>query len=126
MIASGASMIILASSLTKVLTGTRSIEAGTQSRSYVEQEALYKVRAWLAILSLGCFGEGERKLVLGVRRRGHGVVYIVERASTAKETTSHYQLTIRYVRYTASRSSVQRLGASGARHGCGCTPSSSP
>jgi hypothetical protein len=63
----------------------------------VQWEALYKVRAWLAILSLGCFGGEERELVLGVRRgRGHGVVYIGEGASTMKETTSRYCLTVRY------------------------------
>ena len=71
MIASDASMMSLATSLTKELSGTKSMDAGMPSRLLVEQEPLYKVRAWLAIAELRALSakwRERRKLELGVRR----------------------------------------------------------
>jgi hypothetical protein len=51
---------------------------------------MYKARAWLGMLGLECFVEGEKKcLELGVKRGEAWGAYIGDSTSTTKETTEH-------------------------------------
>lgn len=85
----------------------------------MEQEAVYKARAWLVMLSIECLvGEERSALELGVRRgRSHGVVYIGARASTPKESIIAPPIPMIHKSLIGSGSSLQRMGASRATGG---------
>jgi len=73
----------------KELSGTTSMDNSTPLRSLVELEAVYKARAWLAIVALrtrNVMLRDRRELVAWCEeRRGHGVAYIEAQASTVME-----------------------------------------
>jgi hypothetical protein len=128
MIASGALVTSHASSLTKELSSTKSMDIGTPSRSLVEQEPLYKVRACLAIAELRALNakwRERRKLVAWCdERRGYGVAYIGAQASTTIEMNQAPP----WLRYTKDQEDACKdwgpaeLGVVQPHHGCTHAP----